>query len=133
MYQVIKHKESPMRRPSPGRGLVFVLRAGVPKGFTLGAPLALAWARRPLRVGVNGKWVGVTEPSTYFFFEASPGLSMLCDEVNRIPFFLTVEEGKTYYIGVGRLGGTRPLAPVTEEEARKMLPKLHYVTMGPKQ
>lgn len=85
--------------PAPGRALVFLLENDD----------AVSGFRKPtIRFGVDGKWIGATHGSSYFFAYVEPGKHTLCSNWQDADYFnrkanlersldFTVEAGKTYY------------------------------------
>jgi hypothetical protein len=120
-YRLVRHKDKPLPEASPGKAVVYVLR-GLATGFGM--------YRGGVRLGVDGKWVGMTERRSYFYFAADPGLLKLCLDARKTEMFLTVEAGKTYYVmmEVGPVSGVRRLLAISEDEAKKRLPRYHYAT-----
>lgn len=116
---------SPM---APGHALVFFLEDDSNiSGF-----------RNPtVRVGVDGKWMGATHGTSYFFFYLTPGQHHLCTDWQDVDVFsrkaqtlrtldFTAEAGKTYYFEVtntfrGASRTSTSLAPVTTSNQEDLL------------
>lgn len=113
-YRLVRHKDKPMPEPQVGKAMVYVLHE---------EPWLLRGAR--FRVGVNGKWVGMPERQSYFYFEPEPGLLKFClDDSRKTQMFLTAEGGKTHYV----LLSLWRVIQISEEEAKKRLLEYHYAT-----
>jgi len=119
-YRFVRHKDKPLPEAPPGKAMVYVLRGRA--GFPM--------SRGRARLGVDGKWVGMTDRRTYFYFAADPGLLELCLDVRKTQMFLTVEAGKTYYVmmEVAPARELTRLLAISEDEAKKRLPQYHYAT-----
>ena len=136
-HQIIKLKDHPTPRPSPGKAMIYLMRKGT-------------WRRtQTYRVALNGKWVAVLDENHYSYFEVEPGPLRFCwDTVPKWANFsflgwdpefpsklsatnfllLTAEAGRIYYL----------IPPwkeeiTDEEEAQKILSKCQHVTFSVKQ
>jgi hypothetical protein len=78
-------------------------------------------------VGLNGNWIGRSWRNAYFFAEVDPGTVKVCIETSNayfvMPLPFVAEAGRTYYFGSGK----------TEEEHKRLIQSLSYVTFAPEQ
>jgi hypothetical protein len=113
---------------APGRALVFFIEDDED----------VAGFRKPTtRVGIDGKWVGATHGSTYFFFYVDPGQHRLCTDWQDASVFsrkaqptssldFTASAGSTYYFRVtntfrGAAKTGMSLAPVKTDNPEDLL------------
>ncbi len=85
---------------------------------------------RQTKTGVDGKWVGVNLPGTYFYFEADPGIVRLCSTGARPSVvLLSVKAGERHYLlERNPVGGEQAVVEVTEELGKKYLKKCKLST-----
>jgi hypothetical protein len=124
-------------QPHPEQALVYVIEQMPSAPFI----------STKVRVGIDGKWVGVTEPQTYMTFLLEPGVHHLCthyqgqlalgEEGGTILHRLNLEAGKIYYILYRGLfikdsGEVAFLDQVDADEGRMLLQMSDHVTSNPK-
>jgi hypothetical protein len=85
------------------------------------------------KLAVDGEWKGVNRGNNYFFFPLEPGEHYFCSKAeNRSILVLTVEAGKTYYLGqriyMGFMKARNDLLVLDEAKAQKELAKAHPST-----
>ena len=124
----IHTRQHPTPEPSPGKALIYILGqkmkiASGPLDPTALPAYLVKWFSLPL--AVNGHWIGAILGNAYFYFEAEPGLLSFCQYI----LYLTVEPGKTYYLG----GHDFPdLVELTEHQGKERIAKCRFVTFKPK-
>ena len=105
---------------APGRALVF---------FAQDDSNVAGFHKPIVRVGIDGKWVGATHGTSYFFFYVEPGEHHLCSDWQDMGFFshktqlsgalnFTAQAGGVYYFQItntfrGAARTSAVLAPVT--------------------
>lgn len=105
------------------------------------ADKALVYVLRPSMMGnkvqtklaVDGDWKGVNRGNNYFFITIEPGDHYFCSAAeNHSVIKLTVEAGKTYYVQqhvrMGVMKARNKIEPMTDEEGKAKLEKLHLAT-----
>ncbi len=124
-HKIIEHAdEHPTPHPPQGKAIIYVVRPH--RGFPL--------HKAPIRLSVNGKWVGTSPDNTYFFFEMEPGFLRLCSKPprlggNRQFLGLTVEAGKAYYVmQLWSTEASERLVQLTEAEGEKYVSQARFIT-----
>jgi len=114
-HRVAKEHE-PLPSPPPDKGLVYVIRNNSPVGAAGG-----------VKLGVDGKWVGVNRDGNYFYLELDPGPHYFCAAASyyRGLLSLVIEKGKTYYLKQEITMTGVDLEMVDEERGQKYLAKYH--------
>ena len=105
------------------------------------ADKALIYVLRPSMMGnkvqtklaVDGDWKGVNRGNNYFSFTLEPGEHYFCSAAeNHSVIKLTVEAGKTYFVQqhvrMGMMKARNKIEPMTDEEGKAKLEKLHLAT-----
>lgn len=85
------------------------------------------------KVAVDGEWKGVNRGNNYFFFKLPPGEHYFCSKAeNRSILVLTVEAGKTYYLGqsihMGLMKARNDIVVLDDAEGQKELAKANPST-----
>jgi hypothetical protein len=131
-FDLVVQKDRPIPQPAPDKALVIVFPDRTPR---------LGSIADKQRLGLNGKWMGMTTRNTYFFFETEPGLLRLCEDSKWRPLYLTAQPGQVYYIMLSPAEASSPgphtksakvSAPieiVSAEKAQERLQKLRYATI----
>ncbi len=113
-------------QPEPGKALIYFIHdnGGAIEHFH---PVT--------EIGIDGKWVGANQGSSYFFVVVEPGEHHLCAAGRGLELaHLTAEAGKTYYYrtllstSYGDLARYFSLTPVDSDEAKYLIESFPLAT-----
>ncbi len=135
-FEVKPSKDPQTAEPEAGKALVYFIEEDLNTEFVT----------HTSRAGIDGKWMGATYGTSYFYFTVDPGLHHLCattqiggdtEDVLAAAVHFTAEAGGVYYFemksvsmvnGNGNYTNDASLFPLDSDEGKFLTSSLQLVT-----
>lgn len=135
-FEVKPSKDPQTAEPEAGKALVYFIEEDLNTEFVT----------HTSRAGIDGKWMGATYGTSYFYFTVDPGLHHLCattqiggdtEDVLMAAVHFTAEAGGVYYFemknvsmtnGSGSYTNDATLFPLDSDEGKYLASELSLVT-----